>query len=796
MTKVYISHITRSNIDIDPFFISIQKNNILYIQHDNDSTNWIKFDINDIPTIISNSYIEIPVTILSFGTGTFFPNNLGIYFSIFSTSVPTNPFNQNLNTGDNVQFNTVTLAQLLPISDYESTSKQYVDNKVGAIALTNSGSGSTLLNSTTNPNFSTKGLIAGSNISITSTASDLTISAAASTVTNLQQATDASFLTGNPAVVGIEYNKFIRFNTNDDDTILNLIAGNDLSNDYKIEADRADIINLNSTISNSGSFVKSGGTNQQYLMADGTSLEYSANSGNSNFYLYNSIDGITTPPPASGKIGYNNTNQSLATILYINHLTSDGIDIDVFFAQLTSIQDVYLQDKNSALNFIKYNITGAPTIIANSYISIPVLYTSPNGGGTGLTSFGVNYPIIVSFFTNSIDVDLRLTDLESKTQYQTSASGSTNFSGSLGITSTNGFRLSPATTDILLANGTSISQSSLVGPYLPKAGGTMTGDIAIGTNNITGTTGLIQGFNIPTLNTNITTAQTTATNALPKAGGTMTGLLTLASTNNVSGSIIPSADTLYSIGDATGNQYGIGNFRTALRCPVLDTNTAVSLNIGTFNPSTINIGRTLITTQILGTTNINSVYTLPNTAPAVGQVMTCGTLGVANWITPTANSFSSVYPFPTSIRTGTIGPGGTRTLCCTYTMTSNITFTTASVFFPTPGTDVNRVGIYRGDLTTATLVGQTTSNAPSSDYVTRTLTVIAGQSLTFTIGQQISVAMAINGGSSTIATTTGPSNIALAFTSTISYSAAGFPTLISNITPKAATTVRQCMDLL
>jgi hypothetical protein len=197
-----------------------------------------------------------------------------------------------------------------------------------------------------------------------------------------------------------------------------------------------------------------------------------------------------------------------------------------------------------------------------------------------------------------------------------------------------------------------------------------------------------------------------------------------------------------------------------------------------------------------GTTNINSVYTLPNTAPAVGQVMTCGSLGVANWITPTASSFSSIYPYPTSIRTVALG-GATRTLCATYTMTSNITFTTASLFFPVIGSDVSRVGIYRGDLTTATLVGQTASSVPLSAYTTRTLTLVVGQSLTFTIGQQIVIAFATNGSSGTnTSTTTGPLNIGVAFISGTSYSAAGFPALISGIASPAATAIRMCMDLL
>ena len=100
-------------------------------------------------------------------------------------------------------------------------------------------------------------------------------------------------------------------------------------------------------------FIKQGGTNQQYLMADGSSLQYSANSGNSNFYLYNNTSGIMTPPPANGQVGYNNAVQNDATIIYISHRTRDTIDIDVFLALLTTIEEVYLQYNCYPYNYSK-----------------------------------------------------------------------------------------------------------------------------------------------------------------------------------------------------------------------------------------------------------------------------------------------------------------------------------------------------------------------------------------------------------------------------------------------------------
>jgi len=179
------------------------------------------------------------------------------------------------------------------------------------------------------------------------------------------------------------------------------------------------------------SFKKTGGTNNQYLMADGSSLQFSSNSGNSNFYMYKSHAGVPFPPPADGFIYYNHPNQSLARIIYISHITDDSIDIEIFFSNLSQLNDVYIQQKSQSSNFIRYNISAPATIIAGSYISIPVYPTSY--GGTGETSFGVNEPILLSFFTNTIETSLRITEVENKTVNQTAVFGTTNFYGTGGI---------------------------------------------------------------------------------------------------------------------------------------------------------------------------------------------------------------------------------------------------------------------------------------------------------------------------------------------------------------------------
>ena len=206
------------------------------------------------------------------------------------------------------------------------------------------------------------------------------------------------------------------------------------------------------------SFKKTGGTNQQYLMGDGSVLQYSANSGNSNFYLYKSHSNTPTPPPTNGFLYYNNSNQSLVTIVYISHVTDDGIDIEVFFNNISQLNDLYIQQKSISDNFIRYNITGAPTITTGSMIAIPVIKT--DSAGSGSTSFGVNEPILISFFTNTIETDIRIsavesdvTTLQTKTQNQTAISGTTTFSGAGGILGQKFIKSGGLTTQFLKANG-------------------------------------------------------------------------------------------------------------------------------------------------------------------------------------------------------------------------------------------------------------------------------------------------------------------------------------------------------
>ena len=204
------------------------------------------------------------------------------------------------------------------------------------------------------------------------------------------------------------------------------------------------------------SFKKTGGTNIQYMMANGSVLTASANAGQSNFYLFNSGTTISTIPP-NGYIYYDNGTQSSATMIYISHITRDNFDIEVFFYQITTLTDVYVQDQNDSALYIQYNITGTPTITAGSKIAIPVLVSSQ-----GTTGFANGHNVFISFFSNSLEIDTRISDLESITINQSAVSGtSTTFTGAGGVISDKFVKSGATSSDILLGDGSTTNLSSI-----------------------------------------------------------------------------------------------------------------------------------------------------------------------------------------------------------------------------------------------------------------------------------------------------------------------------------------------
>lgn len=87
-TIVGLSHLTFDNVDVDLFIDRIGVNDIVFIQDKNDSTNFQEWKCTSAITIHPNSYVEVPVTLVSSGgTGaTNFPNNHLLFVALFQAA--------------------------------------------------------------------------------------------------------------------------------------------------------------------------------------------------------------------------------------------------------------------------------------------------------------------------------------------------------------------------------------------------------------------------------------------------------------------------------------------------------------------------------------------------------------------------------------------------------------------------------------------------------------------------------------------------------------------------------------
>jgi hypothetical protein len=137
------------------------------------------------------------------------------------------------------------------------------------------------------------------------------------------------------------------------------------------------------------------------------------------FYNYqadaNQISGV----PTTGHLFWNNASQVSATSITLSHIDSLGNDIDVFFPLFKTGDTFIIQDQNNSNNFQTWEISATPTIVLNSYISIPsTLVTS---AGTGTTGFANNHQLIFAIVSSGL-------------VGATGATGATGVQGSTGAT--------------------------------------------------------------------------------------------------------------------------------------------------------------------------------------------------------------------------------------------------------------------------------------------------------------------------------------------------------------------------
>jgi hypothetical protein len=490
------------------------------------------------------------------------------------------------------------------------------------------------------------------------------------------------------------------------------ILGNNPEIPFDQDLNTTDSVSFDTVSSNA--FIKNGGTDIQYLMADGTVLTSSANSGNSNFYLYDNTNSAVDTTPIAGEVIINNASNPLATFVYISHITRDNIDVEVFWQFVNQLTDLYIQDQNDSGNYVRYNITGVPNPITGNKIEIPVSYLTSDG--TGDTAFGAGHNIMVSYFTNTLETDTRLSALETKTTNQTfNAITGTTWSGVGNFANLNSPIIDSATT-IAFGNTTQTgmtigrvgavvniraSQINTTGTILPTVTNvnnigsgtllynTIFGSI-IGTNTIdvpiSGSPLSIGGISASTLTIGRVGTTTTLQGSQINTNGnilpTVTNVNNIGSAtfiyNTIFGSIIgtnaidvPVGGTNITIGNTSANSITIGRatqtvsfpgsilgsltVATSVLTPLINTATAVAMNIGTATHTALTVGR-----NNTANTLIQGLAILNQNVPFISSVITTPTtsnsrLSLSKFIMPTNLTNST---FGTFIMTGVSGSMG------------------------------------------------------------------------------------------------------------------------------------------
>ena len=167
----------------------------------------------------------------------------------------------------------------------------------------------------------------------------------------------------------------------------------------------------------------------------------------SNYYNYKVHTPTQTPPTTNGEIRYNNATQTSSTTLYVDHLNSNGDDIDIFLSLLKQNDTLIIQDANDSNNYQTWKITSAPTVILNDYTTIPV--TGITSAGTGTSGFSNNHSVLFIVFSSPI-----------ATAYVESLRGLT---GAIGLTNGNGIDLSVSGNTLTVSNSGVLSFNGLTG---------------------------------------------------------------------------------------------------------------------------------------------------------------------------------------------------------------------------------------------------------------------------------------------------------------------------------------------
>lgn len=151
----------------------------------------------------------------------------------------------------------------------------------------------------------------------------------------------------------------------------------------------------------------------------------------STFYNYKADTTTLSGVPSVQTLYWNNATQTSSTIVTLSHIDALGNDIDVFFPLFKTGDTFVIQDQGNSNNFQTWQISATPTVVLNSYVSIPV--TLVTSGGT--SQFSNNQQLIFAIVTSGLTGATGLQGSTGATGIgEIGATGSTGIQGSTGAT--------------------------------------------------------------------------------------------------------------------------------------------------------------------------------------------------------------------------------------------------------------------------------------------------------------------------------------------------------------------------
>jgi hypothetical protein len=142
-----------------------------------------------------------------------------------------------------------------------------------------------------------------------------------------------------------------------------------------------------------------------------------------SFYRYTADTSKTSGFPTDGTLYWNNATQINSSMVSASHITATSEDIDLFLSLISVGNQFTIQDRSNSNSFQKWQVSGTPVNVPNSYIELPVTLISSGGNGS-------------SNFSNSANLIFVIT--QQGIQGSTGLTGSTGATGALGVAGATG----------------------------------------------------------------------------------------------------------------------------------------------------------------------------------------------------------------------------------------------------------------------------------------------------------------------------------------------------------------------